>query len=109
MGSPGLDFQAGASQAAVDQVGSVLDLLQPALDDSDQASVTHSEWQTSRGVPGFASSQIGEGDGSDRDAGREGDSVALYGDGLHGVQGGLYRDRGTSGGAPDPHRGVGAA
>ena len=37
MGSPGFDFQAGGGEAAVDQVGPVLDLLQLALDDSDQA------------------------------------------------------------------------
>ena len=37
MWSPGLDFQAGRGQAAVDQVGPVLDLLQLALDDADQA------------------------------------------------------------------------
>jgi len=34
-----LDFQAGAGQAAVDQVGPVLDLLQLALDDADQAGL----------------------------------------------------------------------
>jgi hypothetical protein len=39
MGSPGLDFQAGAGQAAIDQVGPVLDLLQLALDDADQAGL----------------------------------------------------------------------
>ena len=37
MGSPGVDFQAGPGEAAVDQVGPVLDLLQLALDDADQA------------------------------------------------------------------------
>src|SRR6266567_4749330 len=37
MGSPGLDLQASAGQAAVNQVGPVLDLLQLALDDADQA------------------------------------------------------------------------
>ena len=37
MGSPGLDLQACSGQAAVDQVGPVLDLLQLALDDADQA------------------------------------------------------------------------
>src|SRR6266702_7396933 len=37
MWSPGLDYQAGPGQAAVDQVGAVLDLLQLALDDADQA------------------------------------------------------------------------
>ena len=37
MWSPGFDFQAGGGQAAVDQVGPVLDLLQLALDDADQA------------------------------------------------------------------------
>src|SRR6266851_4115709 len=37
MWSPGLDRQAGGGQAAVDQVGPVLDLLQLALDDADQA------------------------------------------------------------------------
>ena len=37
MGSPGFDFQAGAGQAAVDQVGPVLDLLELAFDDADQA------------------------------------------------------------------------
>jgi hypothetical protein len=37
--SPGLDFQAGAGQAAVDQVGPVLDLLELALDDADQAGL----------------------------------------------------------------------
>src|SRR2546430_4497302 len=36
-GSPGFDFQAGGSQAAVDQVRPVLELLQLALDDADQA------------------------------------------------------------------------
>src|SRR6516225_6213508 len=36
MWSPGFDFQAGPGQAAVDQVGPVLDLLQLALDDADQ-------------------------------------------------------------------------
>src|SRR2546430_1034051 len=34
---PGLDLQAGRGQAAVDQVGPVLDFLQLALDDADQA------------------------------------------------------------------------
>jgi hypothetical protein len=38
MWSPGLDLQVCRSQAAVDQVGPVLDLLQLALDDADQAS-----------------------------------------------------------------------
>src|SRR6266576_730619 len=37
MWSPGLDSQASAGQAAVNQVGPVLDLLQLALDDADQA------------------------------------------------------------------------
>src|SRR6266566_8127195 len=37
MWSPWLDSQAGCGQAAVDQVGPVLDLLQLALDDPDQA------------------------------------------------------------------------
>ena len=37
MWSPGLDCEAGRGQAAVDQVGPVLDLLQLALDDADQA------------------------------------------------------------------------
>src|SRR6266849_2803721 len=37
MWSPGLDFQASGGEAAVDQVGPVLDLLQLALDDPDQA------------------------------------------------------------------------
>jgi hypothetical protein len=37
MWSPGFDFQAGGGQAAVDQVGPVLDFLQLALDDADQA------------------------------------------------------------------------
>ena len=37
MWSPGFDLQAGGGQAAVDQVGPVLDLLQLALDDADQA------------------------------------------------------------------------
>ena len=37
MWSPGFDLQAGAGEAAVDQVGPVLDLLQLALDDADQA------------------------------------------------------------------------
>jgi hypothetical protein len=37
MCSPGLGYQAGSGQAAVDQVGPVLDLLQLALDDADQA------------------------------------------------------------------------
>src|SRR5437762_1120729 len=37
MWSPGFDFQAGAGEAAVDQVGPVLDLFQLALDDADQA------------------------------------------------------------------------
>jgi hypothetical protein len=36
-GSPGLDSQAGPGQAAVDQMRPVLDLLQLALDDPDQA------------------------------------------------------------------------
>lgn len=39
MGSPGLDSQAGGGQAAVDQVGPVLDFLQLALDDADQAGL----------------------------------------------------------------------
>src|SRR5215831_5400985 len=39
MGSPWLDSQAGAGQAAVDQVGPVLDLLQLALDDADHAGL----------------------------------------------------------------------
>jgi len=34
MWSPALDFQARGGQAAIDQVGPVLDLLQPALDDT---------------------------------------------------------------------------
>jgi hypothetical protein len=33
----GFDSQAGGGQAAIDQVGPVLDLLQLALDDPDQA------------------------------------------------------------------------
>ena len=37
MCSPGFDYQAGGGEAAVDQVGPVLDLLQLALDDADQA------------------------------------------------------------------------
>src|SRR5258707_3515397 len=37
MWSPGFDSQAGGGQAAVDQVGPVLDLLELALDDADQA------------------------------------------------------------------------
>jgi hypothetical protein len=37
MGSPGFSFQAGGGEAAVHQVGVVLDLLQLALDDADQA------------------------------------------------------------------------
>src|SRR6202035_632996 len=37
MGSPGLDRQACSGQAAVNQVRPVLDLLQLALDDADQA------------------------------------------------------------------------
>src|SRR5229473_582033 len=37
MWSPGFDYQAGPGQAAVDQVRPVLDLLQLALDDADQA------------------------------------------------------------------------
>src|SRR5579859_3553786 len=37
MWSPGFDSQAGGSQAAIDQMGPVLDLLQLALDDADQA------------------------------------------------------------------------
>src|SRR5262249_53507351 len=37
MWSPGFDYQAGGGQAAVDQVRAVLDLLQLALDDADQA------------------------------------------------------------------------
>ena len=37
MWSPGFEGQAGPGQAAVDQVGPVLDLLQLALDDADQA------------------------------------------------------------------------
>jgi len=36
MRSPGLDCQAGGGEAAVDQVGPVLDLLELALDDADQ-------------------------------------------------------------------------
>jgi hypothetical protein len=39
MGSPGFDLQAGGGQAAVDQVGPVLDLLELALDDADQAGL----------------------------------------------------------------------
>jgi hypothetical protein len=39
MWSPGFDSQAGGGQAAVDQVGAVLDLLQLALDDADQAGL----------------------------------------------------------------------
>src|SRR5512142_2677342 len=39
MWSPGLDLQAGRGQAAVDKVGPVLDLLQLALDDADQAGL----------------------------------------------------------------------
>jgi hypothetical protein len=35
MGLPGFDGQADGGQAAVDEVGPVLDLLQPALDDAD--------------------------------------------------------------------------
>jgi hypothetical protein len=34
-----VDFEAGGGQAAVDQVGPVLDLLQLVLDDSDQAGL----------------------------------------------------------------------
>ena len=37
MWSPGLECEAGGGQAAVDQVGPVLDLLELALDDADQA------------------------------------------------------------------------
>jgi hypothetical protein len=37
MGSPGLESETCGGQAAVDQVGPVLDLLQLALDDADQA------------------------------------------------------------------------
>src|SRR6266536_2715815 len=37
MWSPGFEGQAGGGQAAVDQVRPVLDLLQLALDDADQA------------------------------------------------------------------------
>ena len=37
MWSPGFDLQAGAGKAAVDEVGPVLDFLQFALDDADQA------------------------------------------------------------------------
>ena len=37
MWSPGFDFQTGGGQAAVDQMGPVLDLLQLALDDAGQA------------------------------------------------------------------------
>src|SRR5437879_5311680 len=37
MWSPGFECQAGPGEAAVDQVGPVLDLLQLALDDADQA------------------------------------------------------------------------
>ena len=36
MWSPGFDGQAGGGEAAVDQVGPVLDLLELALDDADQ-------------------------------------------------------------------------
>src|ERR1700683_453425 len=32
--SPGLEYRAGRGKAAIDQVGPVLDLLQPALDDA---------------------------------------------------------------------------
>ena len=39
MWSPGVDFQAGGGQAAIDQVGPVLDLLQLALDDADHAGL----------------------------------------------------------------------
>jgi len=35
---PGLEFEARPGQAAVDQAGPVLDLLQLALDDPDQAA-----------------------------------------------------------------------
>ena len=38
MCSPGFDYQAGPGQAAVDQVGPVLDLLELAFDDADQAA-----------------------------------------------------------------------
>ena len=37
MWSPRFNFQAGGGQAAVDQVGPVLNLLELALDDADQA------------------------------------------------------------------------
>src|SRR5690242_9629981 len=37
MCSPGFDYQAGPGQAAVDQVGPVLDFLELAFDDADQA------------------------------------------------------------------------
>ena len=37
MWSPGFEGQAGAGEAAVDPGGPVLDLLQLALDDADQA------------------------------------------------------------------------
>src|SRR5260221_519955 len=37
MSLPGFDDQAGRGEAAVDQMGPVLDLLQLALDDADQA------------------------------------------------------------------------
>src|ERR1700720_1712967 len=37
MWSPGFESQAGPGQAAVDKVGPVLDFLQLALDDADQA------------------------------------------------------------------------
>ncbi len=37
MGLPGSGSQAGGGQAAADQVGAVLDLLELALDDADQA------------------------------------------------------------------------
>ena len=36
MGSPGFEGQAGLGEAAGDQVGTVLDLLELALDDADQ-------------------------------------------------------------------------
>ena len=39
MGSPRFDSQAGGGQAAVYQVWAVLDLLQLALDDADQAGL----------------------------------------------------------------------
>jgi hypothetical protein len=39
MWSPGFDSQAGGDQAAIDQVGPVLDLLQLALDYADQAGL----------------------------------------------------------------------